>query len=435
MFDETWTVVPEKRNKKRARASTGGGSTRVSDSVVDMHLSEAHNYESLSTDDKLNLILSSITKINKLEDKIDRALSITNTLHDTRKDVSEHADRLTVLEYKSIDNEARARRNNLLFKGFQETRYEDCIKTIKSFLSDELNIQDRIAIDRAHRLGKFRHGNNRFIIVAFTYFTDTEYILSQCRQLQNKPYSVSRDFPHEIVQARKLLWPKYKDLRTRYAGHTQHKVNIVYPAKLIHNGTVVVDMFPQWDEFMRRSRVSFRELSDQLSGQRTSSDKPKQSRADPATRKRTAHVPRRDIESLSTQSGASSVDDNTSMDATTITSYVLPYVSRPDTPTQQTYQHSSTTRSTNLSPSVPNQTCTASDNNSEPESPSLISGHGNPYDATRNTPVRLAHPENPEPSHGNRNSTTETDGQPRHLSNTDTGSARATPTNNVKQTQ
>lgn len=320
----------------------------------------ATNYNSLTTDEKLNLILSTMTKINNLESKLDRAISATNTLSETQETVLKHTDRITVLEYKSIDNEARVRRNNLLFKGLAESRNENCVEKILDFLQTELGIggEGKMYMDRAHRLGRFRSGNTRFIIVAFTYFTDTEYILSKGHMLKNKPYSISRDFPHEIVQARKMLWPRYKDLRSRHTG-IGNSVSIVYPAKLVHNGRVIVDMFPQWDEFMRRSRVSYKQVSEQLrsdSSQRTSNP-PRATRSD-------TRVTHRVTATQSVSSDDSSDTGYTAMDITAVKACIRPYTE----PTTSNAPHSIAQNPITDTPAVAN----------EPVSPSLISAQNPP---------------------------------------------------------
>ena len=68
---------------------------------------------------------------------------------------------------------------------------------------------------------------------------------------------VSRDFPKEIAEARKQLWPRCKD-----AKHKGHLASIVFPAKLVVNSKVVCDKFPDWHETLRGSRVAVAESSE-----------------------------------------------------------------------------------------------------------------------------------------------------------------------------
>ena len=48
--------------------------------------------------------------------------------------------KLKMLTYRSIDLEARSRRNNLVFKGLADCNYENCKDVIVDFLSGELKI-------------------------------------------------------------------------------------------------------------------------------------------------------------------------------------------------------------------------------------------------------------------------------------------------------
>ena len=65
-------------------------------------------------------------------------------------------------------------------------------------------------------------------------------------------FSVNRDYPSEIVEARRALYPMYKDY--------YNKVSIQYPAKLVVNGEVKHDMFPDWSTIMSGYRVDSRQL-------------------------------------------------------------------------------------------------------------------------------------------------------------------------------
>ena len=99
----------------------------------------------------------------------------------------------------------------------------------------QMDIHDDIVIDRVRRLGKFKKDLNRPIIVAFVT-ADTDLIMSSARSLANAGYEVSRNYPPlEITQARKALWPTYKNLRSKN-GNT--RVKFVFPTKIVVNGKV-----------------------------------------------------------------------------------------------------------------------------------------------------------------------------------------------------
>ena len=273
-FDGEGSGYQQQRKSKRKRNSTGGtftpnntpnttsNTTRVPQSHASGNASENASandyYKYLSSDEKLSLILTKLstneTSMTTLQVKFDKAFGKRGQVPKLESQVRAQSDRLKALEYKSIDLEARSRRNNLLFKGFDESRNENCAQIVANLIRDRLLITDDIPIQRAHRLGKYSNDRTRFIIVAFSNYADTERIMAEVYRLKGLGKAISRDYPAEIVEARKTLWTDYSDLRKKLEG-TRAKVAIVYPAKLLHNGRVVRDMFPDWNVHMRKSRA------------------------------------------------------------------------------------------------------------------------------------------------------------------------------------
>ena len=187
-----------------------------------------------------------------VEQKVDTIIRINNRLSHVETVMTSYNDRMKLLEYKSTDIEVRSRRNNLLFKGFPEARDDDCRRIISRFLEDKLSIDELPSIERAHLLGRFNPRKGpRPIIVTFSFFRDTEDILLQARSLKGTPFGISRDYPPEITRARQELWPRFKEAREdRF-----NRVTIGYPAKLIVNGAIICDLFPDWDAVMKGSRI------------------------------------------------------------------------------------------------------------------------------------------------------------------------------------
>ena len=143
-----------------------------------------------------------------------------------------------MLEYKSIDAEARSRRNNLIFRGIPEVLVmENCEDIIKSFLRDELHIEPSVCVQRAHRIGRpgarapgHDGPKTRPIIVCFRDYKDVDIIMSNVSRLKHKPqYGINKDYPSEIVQARSRLWSDYK--MAKREGNAS--VFIGFSAKLI----------------------------------------------------------------------------------------------------------------------------------------------------------------------------------------------------------
>ena len=58
---------------------------------------------------------------------------VENQKKNIEKVLMSHEARIRLLEYKSIDKEARGRRKNLLFYGFEEERNEVCRDKVRNF--------------------------------------------------------------------------------------------------------------------------------------------------------------------------------------------------------------------------------------------------------------------------------------------------------------
>lgn len=187
-----WKTIQSKKRKIR--------SSKDSDSCMNSEMSPG-KFKSLPVDEKLSVLFTKFgsqgESMRKIEAKLDQCLQIQGDIPGIKSSLDNHEDRLALLEYKSIDIESRSRRNNLIFVGFLESRDEDCTRKINSFVRDDLQIESQVGIERAHRLGRFKPGFNRPIIVAFRAYPDTQLILSNAYKLKNTRLSINRDFPQE----------------------------------------------------------------------------------------------------------------------------------------------------------------------------------------------------------------------------------------------
>ncbi|MCG8045177.1 MAG: hypothetical protein JAY66_05770 [Candidatus Thiodiazotropha taylori] len=218
-------------------------------------------FASLSVDDKLLHMfekLENLEQSNRSIENIAQGVSVTKQqIEQVQMRTDYHEQCLKVLAYKSIDIEARSRRNNLIFHGLAESANEDCYELLKDFLWNEMCLDiDDYYIDRIHRLGSLYRAKQRSpdprrpIIVAFGMYKYTQTILEAAYMLRGTKYSVSRDFPQEIVKARKNLMPLYKQQRLIRGN----KVSLEYPAKVVVNGKTVADAFPDWYSVIKQDR-------------------------------------------------------------------------------------------------------------------------------------------------------------------------------------
>ena len=254
--DEDWIL----KDNKRRRRSTGGTFNKSSKESQNMpEKMSTHEFKAMSTDEKLVKLFELMTTTNAMNARV---ISLENNVQKINRHVSSNTDRLKLLEYKSIDSEARNRRNNLVFRGIAETSVDDgeeSARLIVNFLRDHLQLYTDIVIQRAHRLGQRRRNPRgrtgpltpRPIIVCFRDYKDVEMIIGAANKLKNTPYGINKDYPKEITSARSQLWPLYK---TERAKNPDASVYIGFPAKLVVRGRVVKDLFPDWFTVLRGSR-------------------------------------------------------------------------------------------------------------------------------------------------------------------------------------
>lgn len=203
------------------------------------------NFSQLSIDDKLSHMLE---KLNNLEQsnqqiaKFSQGLSaVQEKVNVVERRADSHELLLKTLAYKSIDTEARSRRKNLLFHGLAESKNERLVDLMRDFLWQEMGLDsDDLYIDRIHRLGSYLKAKQkqntdnprRPIIVSFMDSKSTETVLNAAYMLKGSNFSVTRDYPKEIVAARQNLISQFKVERQ----NRNNKVSIEYPAKLLVNG-------------------------------------------------------------------------------------------------------------------------------------------------------------------------------------------------------
>ena len=127
------------------------------------------------------------------------------------------------------------------------------------FLRDHLDITiNEEDINRAHRVGRYDSRKKRPLIAGFQSYSLVESVMKEGHLLKKTELSISRDYPLEITRARKTLWPEYKRVKTQ---NPLAKVSIAFPAKIVVDGVVTLDLFPEWDDIIYGSRIDIRHPS------------------------------------------------------------------------------------------------------------------------------------------------------------------------------
>ena len=120
------------------------------------------------------------------------------------------------------DLENRSRRNNLLFYGVKKSADENCETVLKTLLSDNLDIDDDVQIDRAHRVGS---SDDAPIIAKFTFYKDKERILKAKKKLDGTDIFIGEDYSRGVRAIRKTLSKIKKEMKQR---NKDRKIHLVY---------------------------------------------------------------------------------------------------------------------------------------------------------------------------------------------------------------
>ena len=101
----------------------------------------------------------------------------------------------------------------LVFTGIPEHRNEDTETVVRSFISQELGADDWFEFANVHRFGRYNRRRPRPIVARFIYKWQLSLILDSAKFLKGKPYGINQQYPQEIEQARRSLYPVMKQMR------------------------------------------------------------------------------------------------------------------------------------------------------------------------------------------------------------------------------
>ncbi|KAH6933903.1 hypothetical protein HPB50_018684 [Hyalomma asiaticum] len=179
--------------------------------------------------------------INNRLDKIESDLKSIQCIKVQLKNIETVANncsaQVSQLTARVEDMECRSRRCNLVFYGLADKQTEtwrDSEELVMQHCKKifDITIQTR-DIERAHRLGAFKHGKNRPIIVKFAHFKDKDHILSKGGKLKGTAYGISEDFPPHTRLARRHL--------VEFAKAQSVPIKLRYDKLICGNKTYVFD--------------------------------------------------------------------------------------------------------------------------------------------------------------------------------------------------
>ena len=178
---------------------------------------------------KLSDIQSELKEIKSTADKaydiaeeaVKRAEVAEKKLEETERENLHMREEMDSIKEKIIKQEAQSRRENLLFDGIQESSTEswsECEAKVRAILVNDLKMEsaDQIRFERVHRIGPKSITRPRTVIAKFSFYKDREEVWQRRTYLKSTKIWISEDFPAEIKQARRTLYPIF-----RAAQHTQ----------------------------------------------------------------------------------------------------------------------------------------------------------------------------------------------------------------------
>jgi len=175
------------------------------------------------------LFTSFIDSNNKRFDSlIGEVQALKNSLEFTQKDVqglkqhnldvqiNDIQKEVDMVKDKLDDLENRSRRNNLCFDGIEESLNESWRETeakVKELLANQLNLENDMVIERAHRVGAKKEGKNRPIVCKFLNYKDRDNIFNEKKLLKGTGVFIRDDVSERVLNKRKELMPKLIEAR------------------------------------------------------------------------------------------------------------------------------------------------------------------------------------------------------------------------------
>ena len=158
-----------------------------------------------------------------------------------------HQDALiTELKHKNEQLEVRAMKNNLVIHGIVESKKENCVEKVKSFLTDILKNETNVNLQTAYRIGR---GNQQPMLIKLALPAEKGKVFKCIKNLkgvtneEDKPYTIRDQLPpkqaadeerhKDLLKENKKNMNTPKHMTMELKGNTLHINNSVYH-KLVH---------------------------------------------------------------------------------------------------------------------------------------------------------------------------------------------------------
>ncbi|CAG2252399.1 unnamed protein product [Mytilus edulis] len=145
------------------------------------------------------------------------------------------------MKERVLDLQCRSMKNNLVFTGLYNVRDENTEELLRCFLYNELGIDYKIEFGNVHRFGRYQ-GGGRPIVARFLYHCDLQYVLDNAYRLRNTRYGIKQQFPKEIEDRRRKLYPIMKEAKRNRKIATLVRDRLFIDNELYQNVTRYITM-------------------------------------------------------------------------------------------------------------------------------------------------------------------------------------------------
>jgi hypothetical protein len=159
---------------------------------------------------------------------------LKGTVNKIETEVNELKKENTVLREALLDIQTTSMRENLVLTGIQEKEGEVPESVVREFLLAALQIPrkaiNKIQLECVDHFGKRRQRYERPIVDKFAFFKDKIMVKSLGKRLAGTQIGMNHQFPKEIAERCKVLYPMFKESRLK-----GKRVALVVDKLYIHN--------------------------------------------------------------------------------------------------------------------------------------------------------------------------------------------------------
>lgn len=210
--------TPSKKNESQADLKTGQPAT-LDDVMHEIRLFR-QDMKKISNDvsevksDVSNLSArfeQELTAIHiKTENCAEEATEAKEMVMNLQKDMAEMRKQIEGVQTKTVQLESYSRRQNLIFDGLEA--HGSALDRVKDVLRDKLGINpNEIQIAECHRVRSAR--KPEAIYCRLMSVTDKSKIFAKVSKLKGSKVTIREDFPSEVVERRRTLYPIFKNAR------------------------------------------------------------------------------------------------------------------------------------------------------------------------------------------------------------------------------